>query len=104
MPALWGSVREEVGSSSSSFLVAKNFGWGFSDLLSRHVNKCHASEKLLPNAGNARRKGAVSATRATTSKQSCDQCVLATLPCDGSNPCCELIKQNYSSVSDPLLK
>ncbi|KAJ7607613.1 hypothetical protein DFH06DRAFT_214511 [Mycena polygramma] len=27
------------------------------------------------------------ATRATTSKQACDQCVQSSLPCDGSNPC-----------------
>jgi hypothetical protein len=31
----------------------------------------------------------MSATRATTSKQACDQCVQGSLPCDGSNPCCE---------------
>ena len=59
-----------------------------SDLLSRHVNKCHSSEKPS-GAPNNRRKGSTSATRATTSKQACDQCVIANLPCDGSNPCCE---------------
>lgn len=57
-----------------------------SDLLSRHINKCHANEKPLPSQG-ARRKGSASASRATTSKQACDQCVQASLPCDGSNPC-----------------
>jgi len=59
-----------------------------SDLLSRHVNKCHANEKPLPSTG-ARRKGSASASRATTSKQACDQCVQSSLPCDGCNPCCE---------------
>ncbi|KAJ7240142.1 hypothetical protein B0H12DRAFT_57592 [Mycena haematopus] len=67
-----------------------------SDLLSRHVNKCHAAEKaLLSNPsgstsigapGGSRRKQ-TAATRATTSKQACDQCVQSSLPCDGSNPC-----------------
>ncbi|KAK7447662.1 hypothetical protein VKT23_013918 [Stygiomarasmius scandens] len=58
-----------------------------SDLLSRHVNKCHAGEKPLNSNGNTRRKGSASATRATTSKQACDQCVQSSLPCDGCNPC-----------------
>ncbi|KAJ7581893.1 hypothetical protein C8J56DRAFT_958454 [Mycena floridula] len=55
-----------------------------SDLLSRHVNKCHAGA-APPSGANARRKG--SATRATTSKQACDQCVQGSLPCDGGVPC-----------------
>jgi len=59
-----------------------------SDLLSRHVNKCHANEKPTPNAAGGRRKGSAAASRATTSKQACDQCVQSSLPCDGSNPCC----------------
>jgi len=59
-----------------------------SDLLSRHVNKCHSSERPA-SAPNNRRKGSTSATRATTSKQACDQCVITNLPCDGSNPCCK---------------
>ena len=58
-----------------------------SDLLSRHVNKCHPNERQPQLAGSTRRKGSASASRATTSKQSCDQCVQASLPCDGSNPC-----------------
>lgn len=57
-----------------------------SDLLSRHINKCHSNEKPLVNTGS-RRKGSTSASRATTSKQACDQCVQSSLPCDGSNPC-----------------
>lgn len=57
-----------------------------SDLLSRHVNKCHANEKPLPSTG-VRKKGSVSASRATTSKQVCDQCVQANSSCDGCNPC-----------------
>ncbi|GLB45248.1 putative C2H2 finger domain protein [Lyophyllum shimeji] len=61
-----------------------------SDLLSRHVNKCHASEKPLPSAGS-RRKG--SASRATTSKQVCDQCVQSSLPCDGCNPCAKCVQR-----------
>jgi hypothetical protein len=57
-----------------------------SDLLSRHVNKCHANEKPVPSTG-VRKKGSVSASRATTSKQVCDQCVQANSSCDGCNPC-----------------
>ncbi|KIM37314.1 hypothetical protein M413DRAFT_277287 [Hebeloma cylindrosporum] len=64
-----------------------------SDLLSRHVNKCHASEKPLPATGNTRRKGSASASRATTSKQACDQCVQSSLPCDGSNPCSKCVQR-----------
>ncbi|KAF8193417.1 hypothetical protein BJ912DRAFT_240778 [Pholiota molesta] len=63
-----------------------------SDLLSRHVNKCHANEKPLPNTG-ARRKGSASASRATTSKQACDQCVQLSLPCDGCNPCAKCVSR-----------
>ena len=61
-----------------------------SDLLSRHVNKCHAGDKPPTTTAPTRRKGAhgASSTRATTSKQACDQCVMATRPCDGANPCC----------------
>ena len=58
-----------------------------SDLLSRHVNKCHANEKPLPSTGGLRKKGSVSASRATTSKQVCDQCVQSNSSCDGCNPC-----------------
>ncbi|KAG2048381.1 hypothetical protein BDR06DRAFT_962754 [Suillus hirtellus] len=58
-----------------------------SDLLSRHVNKCHANEKPPQTATNGRRKGSASTSRATTSKQACDQCVQSSLPCDGCNPC-----------------
>jgi uncharacterized C2H2 Zn-finger protein len=58
-----------------------------SDLLSRHVNKCHPNEKPLVSSIPSRRKGTSSASRATTSKQACDQCVQSTLPCDGANPC-----------------
>ena len=57
-----------------------------SDLLSRHVNKCHSNEKPPPSA--ATRKKGSAAARATTSKQACDQCVQSSLPCDGANPCC----------------
>ena len=60
-----------------------------SDLLSRHINKCHPNEKPLVSSAPSRRKGTSSASRATTSKQACDQCVQSTLPCDGANPCCE---------------
>ncbi|KAF9259631.1 hypothetical protein L218DRAFT_963385 [Marasmius fiardii PR-910] len=73
-----------------------------SDLLSRHVNKCHAGEKALigggvsggggPGSAGGRRKGST-ATRATTSKQACDQCVQSSLPCDGCNPCSKCIQR-----------
>ncbi|KAH6901290.1 hypothetical protein BKA70DRAFT_1310186 [Coprinopsis sp. MPI-PUGE-AT-0042] len=66
-----------------------------SDLLSRHVNKCHANEKPLPGATNGRRKGTTSLSRATTSKQACDQCVQSSLPCDGSNPCTKCVQRKY---------
>ncbi|KAG0705796.1 hypothetical protein DFH29DRAFT_904859 [Suillus ampliporus] len=64
-----------------------------SDLLSRHVNKCHANEKPPQSATNGRRKGSASASRATTSKQACDQCVQSSLPCDGSNPCSKCVQR-----------
>ncbi|PPQ92096.1 hypothetical protein CVT25_008262 [Psilocybe cyanescens] len=64
-----------------------------SDLLSRHVNKCHANEKPLPLSGGTRRKGSASASRATTSKQACDQCVQSSLPCDGCNPCSKCVQR-----------
>ncbi|KAK0218580.1 putative zinc finger/binuclear cluster transcriptional regulator [Armillaria nabsnona] len=63
-----------------------------SDLLSRHINKCHASASTTTNEkGNGRRKA--SATRATTSKQACDQCVQSSLPCDGCNPCSKCVQR-----------
>ncbi|CAK5269056.1 unnamed protein product [Mycena citricolor] len=67
-----------------------------SDLLSRHVNKCHAGEKGASASGGGtagRRKGTSTAARATTSKQACDQCVQSSLPCDGSNPCSKCISR-----------
>lgn len=64
-----------------------------SDLLSRHINKCHANEKPSPNAAGGKRKGSAAASRATTSKQACDQCVQLSLPCDGSNPCSKCISR-----------
>ncbi|KAG7091688.1 hypothetical protein E1B28_010710 [Marasmius oreades] len=65
-----------------------------SDLLSRHVNKCHAGEKATVGGAppTGRRKGS-SATRATTSKQACDQCVQSSLPCDGCNPCSKCVQR-----------
>ncbi|CAL1715925.1 unnamed protein product [Somion occarium] len=67
-----------------------------SDLLSRHVNKCHASEKPpTTTAPNNRRKGPTAASRATTSKQACDQCVQGSLPCDGCNPCSKCVQRKY---------
>ena len=67
-----------------------------SDLLSRHVNKCHPNEKPLVSSAPSRRKGTASASRATTSKQACDQCVQSTLPCDGANPCCKSLLNTSS--------
>ncbi|KAI0951472.1 hypothetical protein AcW1_008507 [Taiwanofungus camphoratus] len=64
-----------------------------SDLLSRHVNKCHASEKPPTTTAPNRRKGAAAASRATTSKQACDQCVQSSLPCDGANPCSKCVQR-----------
>ncbi|KAL4243752.1 hypothetical protein ABKN59_011035 [Abortiporus biennis] len=65
-----------------------------SDLLSRHVNKCHASERPpTTTAPSNRRKGPTAASRATTSKQACDQCVQSSLPCDGSNPCTKCVQR-----------
>ncbi|KAK7691157.1 hypothetical protein QCA50_006260 [Cerrena zonata] len=67
-----------------------------SDLLSRHVNKCHASEKPpVTTAPNNRRKGPTAASRATTSKQACDQCVQNSLPCDGCNPCSKCVQRKF---------
>ena len=69
--------------------LATNHTCPASDLLSRHINKCHASEKPPTTTAPSRRKGSAAASRATTSKQACDQCVPSSLPCDGANPCCE---------------
>ena len=69
----------------------------FSDLLSRHINKCHASEKPPTTTAPSRRKGFAAASRATTSKQACDQCVTSSLPCDGANPCCTYCLSSVSS-------
>ena len=84
MPILWRSIRSEVRRFVSS--RSNPLTLCLSDLLSRHVNKCHANEKPLPSTG-VRKKGSVSASRATTSKQVCDQCVQANSSCDGCNPC-----------------
>jgi hypothetical protein len=89
--ALWRPVRQKVCSSISrrTTHLQSNFILG-SDLLSRHINKCHPNEKpLVSSSTPSRRKGTSSASRATTSKQACDQCVQSTLPCDGANPCCQ---------------
>ncbi|KAH9846457.1 hypothetical protein C2E23DRAFT_864003 [Lenzites betulinus] len=40
-----------------------------------------------------RRKGTAAASRATTSKQACDQCVTSSLPCDGANPCSKCVQR-----------
>ncbi|KAJ4482920.1 hypothetical protein C8J55DRAFT_605320 [Lentinula edodes] len=69
-----------------------------SDLLSRHINKCHVGEKVaggvVSNDTHGRRKGlSANATRATTSKQACDQCVQSSLPCDGCNPCSKCVQR-----------
>ncbi|TBU37280.1 hypothetical protein BD309DRAFT_984396 [Dichomitus squalens] len=64
-----------------------------SDLLSRHINKCHASEKPPTTTAPSRRKGTTAASRATTSKQACDQCVTSSLPCDGANPCSKCVQR-----------
>ncbi|KAI0656366.1 hypothetical protein C8Q70DRAFT_331473 [Cubamyces menziesii] len=64
-----------------------------SDLLSRHINKCHASEKPPTTTAPSRRKGSAAASRATTSKQACDQCVTSSLPCDGANPCSKCVQR-----------
>ncbi|KAF9469140.1 hypothetical protein BDZ94DRAFT_358354 [Collybia nuda] len=66
-----------------------------SDLLSRHINKCHSNERLLPNVPWSRKKDSASASRATTSKQACDQCVQSRLPCDGCNPCVKCVQRKY---------
>lgn len=72
-----------------SLLVPDSTHFRLSDLLSRHINKCHPNEKPLLSSAPSRRKGSASASRATTSKQACDQCVQSSLPCDGANPCCQ---------------
>ena len=88
MSILWRSVCSEVCSLLLHSCSSPPSQLFHSDLLSRHVNKCHANEKPLPSTG-VRRKGSASASRATTSKQVCDQCVQANTSCDGSNPCCQ---------------
>ncbi|GAW06806.1 c6 transcription factor [Lentinula edodes] len=63
-----------------------------------HINKCHVGEKVaggvVSNDTHGRRKGlSANATRATTSKQACDQCVQSSLPCDGCNPCSKCVQR-----------
>ena len=94
MTHLMPPVLSPIGAATCSSPASKVYddhrtddvGSIYSDLLSRHVNKCHANEKPLVNT-STRRKGSASTSRATTSKQACDQCVQSSLPCDGSNPC-----------------
>lgn len=77
-----------------------------SDLLSRHVNKCHAAEKPpTTTTPSNRRKGPTAASRATTSKQACDQCVQSSLPCDGCNPCCTYLNLHHPAnfLTDRIL-
>lgn len=89
MPVLWRPICAQVTPIHPKPLVSISPNLiSHSDLLSRHVNKCHANEKPPQNATNGRRKGSASTSRATTSKQACDQCVQSSLPCDGCNPCC----------------
>src|SRR6266436_8078172 len=71
--ALWRPVRKKVCLTPSiprrptHSLLAPH-----SDLLSRHVNKCHPNErKPLVSSPPSRRKGTSSSSRATTSKQAC---------------------------------
>ncbi|KIM73309.1 hypothetical protein PILCRDRAFT_15339 [Piloderma croceum F 1598] len=80
---------------SLPLLIQAIFSFRFprSDLLARHVNKCHANEKQIPAVNANRRKGSASASRATTSKQACDQCVQSSLPCDGCNPCAKCVQR-----------
>jgi hypothetical protein len=98
MSTLWRSIRSQVSSTFSFFSlnVLSLNSLFVSDLLSRHVNKCHASEKPPTTTAPNRRKGSASASRATTSKQACDQCVVTNLPCDGSNPCCTSLSLSLS--------
>jgi hypothetical protein len=82
-------ISLQGGALVPKFVPTSTYSSSPSDLLSRHVNKCHANEKPASNASSgSRRKGPASASRATTSKQACDQCVQSSLPCDGCNPCC----------------
>jgi len=107
--ALWRSVRQKVRLStlipffsfplpprSITSATRSHYLLYLSDLLSRHVNKCHPNEKPLVSSAPSRRKGTASASRATTSKQACDQCVQSTLPCDGANPCCKSLLNTSS--------
>jgi hypothetical protein len=102
VPALRRPVRAQVRAPRATHYLPLVLRDGASDLLSRHINKCHAAEKPpVTSAPNQRRKGAAAACRATTSKQACDQCVTGTLPCDGANPCCECPSHPPSSQAHP---
>ncbi|KIY52515.1 hypothetical protein FISHEDRAFT_55876 [Fistulina hepatica ATCC 64428] len=74
----------QFGFSGENTHLYSSFIFARSDLLSRHVNKCHPGEApptSSPSTGSGgRRRTHASLARATTSKQ-------GGLPCDGSNPC-----------------
>ena len=105
--ALWRPVCQKVCPPPVFHLPPPHSAPFFpnSDLLSRHVNKCHPNEKPLVSSAPSRRKGTSSASRATTSKQACDQCVQSTLPCDGANPCGQslvFLPLTFSHISCPF--
>ncbi|KAJ3523976.1 hypothetical protein NMY22_g11205 [Coprinellus aureogranulatus] len=84
----------EKGRTSVSAAGMSLLGENSSGLLSRHVDKCHANEKP-PATTTMRRKGSAGATGATASKEACDQCIQAGLPCDGYNPCAKCVLRTY---------
>ncbi|KAG6905333.1 hypothetical protein DXG01_003389 [Tephrocybe rancida] len=75
-----------------------------SDLLSRHVNKCHESEKP-PTASTTGRKNP-KAARATTSKQTCDQQTAPTGPGhpNGDSPLSASSRNSSSSSYYPPIQ
>ncbi len=112
MHSMWRSIRSKV--SSTFYLTAEHLSRSLrllsSDLLSRHVNKCHSGTPATVAArANKRNNHANTATTATsfpnvtastTASVPCDQCLQLRQHCDFGAPCG---KPHFRFARDPLL-
>lgn len=58
-----------------------------SDLLSRHVNKCHSAEKAAAIAAAEAAGIPLKSKKGKGSKSSCDQCIIDKSVCNSGEPC-----------------